>query len=204
MKKKTGSRNAFYWAAVTATLAVITAAAAIYSCKTQKITLTYALTAPLIADLYLLFILGAVSLIMRTLIPERRWNFERGLFKVRERELKLYNKLKVRRWKDRIPEMGKMGGFAKREIKSTERKYIEKFLRETCYAEAMHFNVGLLGFTALFFFRAETLFIALPLVLVNFALHALPCIVQRFTRYRLYRVYMCINRTCAEAGEGYV
>lgn len=193
------SRNAAYWFAVIIALALTTLSAVLYAGATRRMTLTFALLAPFLVNAYLLAVLGAAALLLRVLVPRSAWDCERSYFKIREKERGLYNRLKVRAWKDRIPEMGKAGGFKKQKIESLEPAYLQKFLQETCYAEAMHFTAGAAGFTVLLFPRAEIFLIALPLAIVNFALHALPCIVQRFTRCRLYRVYVVKSRAAAKA-----
>ena len=188
--EKKHSRNVAYWIVVTLTLLLTTLISVIYSIHTQKIKLIYAILAPFFVDAYVLAGLGEIAFFMRVILPSSLWNCENPFFRVREKESGVYRKLKIMAWKDRIPEMGWTGGFQKREVTSLTPEYLEKFLRETCFAEAMHIIAGLFGFTVFLFFDSSTIFIAVPLVLINLILHALPCIVQRFTRYRLFRVYM--------------
>ena len=53
---------------------------------------------------------------------------------------KFYEKvLKIKIWKDRIPQYVSKGGFSKREIKSLDLNYLNRFVCETYRAEADHF-----------------------------------------------------------------
>jgi glycosyl-4,4'-diaponeurosporenoate acyltransferase len=113
-------------------------------------------------------------------VVTRERTFERGGRWYEER-------LRIRRWKDRLPEAGGMfaGGFAKRDVAGGETDVMVRFVAETRRAETMHWAV-----------MAGT---ALPMVWNPwwaFPVHAtvaagsnLPCIaIQRYNRLRLQRV----------------
>lgn len=63
--------------------------------------------------------------------------------------------------------MGKTGGFPKDHLRSTEPAYLERFISETCFAEWMHFIVGVAGFSALIVYPTNHLFFALPILIVT-------------------------------------
>ena len=84
--------------------------------------------------------------------------------------------------------MGASGGFSKRNLKSLEPEYIQRFIYETCLGEILHLLTGVLGFTCLALF---------PLLIVNLILHLLPCFIQRYNRYKLVIVYDYITRHSA-------
>lgn len=156
---------------------------------TGTISLTYAIIAPFFVNAYVLVMLGIVTLLMRICIPKKFWNCNNKLFKVEKKELYFYNKIKIKKWKELVPEMGSTGGFAKRKIVSLEAKYLWKFLKETCFAEFMHNCVGLLGFTILFIMKPQDYYFTFPILIINLILHILPCLIQRYNRYRIKEVY---------------
>ncbi len=178
-----------YFILVIIIMALAILPAVIISITTHTINLLFAFLAPFAVNLYVLLVMGVVALLLRIIIPISKWNFCSKFFTVKDSEITFYNKIKIRKWKDKIPEMGCAAGFRKDHINSTKKEYIERFLQETCYAEVMHLLSGILGFTALLFYNPRYYYFVLVITVGNLFLHLLPCFVQRFTRYRLIKVY---------------
>lgn len=123
-------------------------------------------------------------------IPEKRIHPFKKFYIISKTEKKFYEKLGVRKWKTKIPESGKyLCNFAKDKVEDpNNNEYVLKFLRETCYAEIMHFISIFFGFLSLAFMPYK-LSIVLPIVSVNAILQLLPVIVQRYNRVRLISLY---------------
>lgn len=149
------------------------------------------------AFLYLLLaisICGITSVIVTVttrILPEKVFSPYRRIFKVYKKENKLYTKLKIKKWKDKVPELGKLGGFAKNHINEPNNpQYIFKFLTETCIAETLHFYSILLGSLVFVFLPSRYLFtISIPVFLLNGFLHLLPVLIQRYVRPKFLKVY---------------
>jgi glycosyl-4,4'-diaponeurosporenoate acyltransferase len=105
-----------------------------------------------------------------------------------ERDTRFYRRvLRMRRWKDRLPEAGDLfqGGFSKRRLVRRDRGYLERFVVETRRAELTHWLI----------ISAGPLFFAwnpwwLALAMVGYAVVAnVPCLlIQRYNRARLLRM----------------
>ena len=109
-------------------------------------------------------------------------------FIVTLKEKKFYEKLKIRKWKDKIPEIGHFTGFQKNKIadrKSVE--YVERFLLEACCGEIGHFFSLFFGFLVLCLFPIHTawLAISIPVAIINALLNFSPILVLRYNRYKL-------------------
>lgn len=100
--------------------------------------------------------------------------------------------LRIKRWKDRLPEAGALfrGGFSKRRVERHDRAYLAEFAAATRRAELAHWAIVAL---------APTFFLWMPLfgmpwwlatAMFGYGLVAnVPCIlVQRYNRARLERV----------------
>ena len=100
-------------------------------------------------------------------------------------------KLGIRKWKDLIPESGKMlTGFGKREVLDMkDNAYLFKFMEETVYAEVMHLLSAVLGFLVVFVNLKLWFLVGIPLAIFNFILQILPAMVQRYNRPKLMLVY---------------
>ena len=139
-----------------------------------------------------------VALIVRYLLPKRWMDGRLRFWRVHKLERRIYVRLGIRHWKDKIPETGGMlVGFSKKHVaepKSPE--YLLKFLSETCYAECMHllsifagFAVIPLSFSALLPFPEHLLYFGLPVAVINAILQILPILVQRYVRPFLLHAY---------------
>ena len=159
------------------------------SCLAGTITLSYAIIAPLFVLLYVFILLGILDLILRFCLPKTCWNYERKYFAVSKKEVRLYEKLKIRKWKDKVPEWGKSAGFSKSNLQSLEVDYLKKFIYESCIGEILHLSAAILGFTCLFIFPVKHYYFVLPILLTNFLLNLMPCFIQRYNRARLLVVY---------------
>lgn len=135
--------------------------------------------------------MSAIIMFITRILPSKVFSPYRKRFKVFDKESKLYNKLKVKKWKDKIPELGKLSGFAKTEIAEPNNpKYIYKFLTENCIAEALHFYSIIAGLLVFIFLPREYVFtIGLPIFFLNMFLHAMPILVQRYLRPKFVKIY---------------
>lgn len=145
---------------------------------------------------------AVIALVVRRL-PEGAVDPHRRIYRVAKWEKKLYRKLGIVSWKDKVPEAGGLlVGFQKSKVLDFhDNAYLLTFMRESVYAEIMHVISAVGGFAILapcallrLWFPAVAevrwgLRIALPVAFVNFVLQVLPVMVQRYVRPQLMRVY---------------
>ncbi len=137
---------------------------------------------------------GLISFLIMLMIhklPSKYFKPDLKFFKTFKIEKQIYKILKVKKWKDKVPELGKFGGFEKNKLKDpTNPKYLEEFLTDSCKSEAIH---SLSAFLAIFMFfiipKPFKLLIALPVFIVNFICHIMPVLIQRYMRPRLLTLY---------------
>ena len=130
---------------------------------------------------------GAVCGIVRAM-PKKIAQHDKKIFTVSAKEKKFYEKLKIRKWKDKVPEIGHFTGFRKNKIsdpKSVE--YVERFLMEACYGEVGHFLSLFFGFLLLLLFpiHKSWLAISIAVAIVNAMLNIPPILVLRYNSYKL-------------------
>lgn len=146
---------------------------------------------------------AVVITIASHLLPKSLFNPFKKCFYVKDKELKFYNKLQVRKWKDKIPELGSLSGFAKKKLADPNNpEYIFKFLLENCIADVLH-TVSMIVPIVMFFFipKVYILTMALPLFLTNFVLHFMPRCVQRFLRPKMIKLYKRLERKTEQQTE---
>jgi glycosyl-4,4'-diaponeurosporenoate acyltransferase len=122
-------------------------------------------------------------------IPARRLATDGPLTRLRavERDGRAYERLRIRRWKDRLPELGAAfpGGVSKRGLRSGDSADLRRFVAETRRAELVHWTIP--AIVPVFALWNPGLLMA---AMVAYAAIAnLPClVVQRYNRARLLRV----------------
>ena len=122
------------------------------------------------------------------LLPQKCAHHEKKIFAVSAKEKKFYEKLKIRKWKDKVPEIGHFTGFRKNKIadpKSVE--YLDRFLLEICYGEIGHFVSLFTGFLILLLFPLTELWwaISVPVAVINALLNLPSLFILRYNSYKL-------------------
>ena len=94
----------------------------------------------------------------------------------------LYKKLRVRLWKDKVWELGGLGGFSKKELKEPDNpRYIERFIIECNKGVITHRLSYPIGFLAMLTLPGACAFtVALPVAAVNVFLNVLPTLALRY------------------------
>ena len=94
---------------------------------------------------------GLVALFIRRALPEKLFCVKENTFNVGQKERGFYRKIKVNRWKDKVPELGGFTGFHKDKIKSAgDAAYLARFVLEANYGVVIHLANALLGFVIAF------------------------------------------------------
>lgn len=130
---------------------------------------------------------GLVATIAR-LMPAKFADHTKKVYQVSAKEKKFYEKLKIRMWKDKIPEIGHFTGFRKNKLADPQSvEYVDRFLLESCYGELGHFFSLFLGFTVLLLYPLSDVWFALaiPVAIVNFFLNLPSILVLRYNSYKL-------------------
>lgn len=124
---------------------------------------------------------GLIAIIINKM-PDGWFGVDNTLYRVSDRERALYKKLKVRLWKDKVWELGGLGGFSKKELKEpNDPAYIEKFIVECNKGVATHRLSYPVGFLAMLTLPGVcSLTIALPVAIVNLFLNVLPTLALRY------------------------
>jgi hypothetical protein len=129
---------------------------------------------------------GGIAIIINKM-PDGWFGVDNRLYRVSKREQTLYKKLRVRLWKDKVWELGGLGGFSKKILKEPERpEYIEKFIIECNKGVLTHRLSYPVGFLAMVTLPNVCAFsIALPVACVNLFLNILPTLALRYNTPKL-------------------
>ncbi len=150
-----------------------------------------------------IFIVGAflidalVALIIRRL-PNKWFTHKKKMFRTSMKEMQFYRKIKINKWKDKVPELGGFTDFHKDKFENpNDNKYVGRFIMEACYGVAIHIWSVPFGFLILLLdyriYLGTTNFIfltiGLPVAIVNAFLIVLPAFILKNNLYRLINIY---------------
>ena len=123
---------------------------------------------------------GSIAIIINRM-PNKWFAVDKPSYRVSKKETLLYKKLNVRAWKEKVWELGGLGGFSKKILKEPiNPDYIETFIIECNKGVLTHRLSYPIGFLAMLTLPKICAFsIALPVALVNLYLNILPTIVLR-------------------------
>ena len=135
----------------------------------------------------LAFIFDGIVALLVSLLPDSLFGVDNKRFGVSEWEMELYRRLRVRLWKDKIWELGGIGGFSKKHLKEPQSpEYIEKFIIECNKGVLTHRLSYPLGFIAMLALPSPLAYtVAIPVALVNLVLNAMPTMALRYNTVKL-------------------
>lgn len=145
----------------------------------------------------IVIIIDAISATICRLFPLKYANFKKKIYYVSKKEKQFYEKLKIRKWKEKIPEIGHFTGFRKNKIVQPNNiNYIKRFLIEICYGQLGHFFSIFTGFILLLFslINYDYLVINLVIAIANAFLNILPIMVLRYNSYTLIKLYRRLDK----------
>ena len=135
-------------------------------------------------------VLMVSAALLCTRLPDRFFDYATWFYRAHpwENDGEIYQKwFRVRRWKKYLPDGGSLvkGGFEKKKLVNFSKDNLDKYLRESCRAEMIHW-LAILPFWVFGFFTP-------PIVILYMLIYALainmPCIIaQRYNRPRIVRI----------------
>ena len=139
---------------------------------------------------------GLIAFIVNHL-PKKWFAHDKKCFQVSKRERGFYEKLKIRSWKDKVWELGALGGFRKNKIAdSSNPDYLLQFIVESNIGAVAHLVGIVFGFAVMFMLPLKYAFrIGFPIAMVNLVLCTLPTMILRYNIPKLKVAYERARRT---------
>ena len=129
-------------------------------------------------------------------LPNKWFAMDKKCFQVSKKSQKFYEKLKIRSWKDKVVELGGLGGFRKNKINEPDNPaYIERFIVESNKGIVTHRIGYFVGFLGVFLIPLKyALVIGVPVAIVNLILNILPTMILRYNIPKLMIVHKRLKR----------
>lgn len=145
---------------------------------------------------------GLIAILIHKM-PNKWFGTDNPVYHVSKREKALYQRLGVRRWKDKVWELGGLGGFSKKRLQEpSDPAYIERFLIECNKGVLTHRLSYPAGFLAMLTLPGVCAFtIALPVAVVNLYLNILPTVVLRYNTPMLKSLLKRLQRNSRKSKD---
>ena len=126
-------------------------------------------------------------------LPKKWMDPNKKIFTTSDREIKFYEKIGVRKWKDKVPELGGFTSFHKNKLSDPwNNEYVERYMLEACYGVIIHLFSPFFGFLiVLLDYKMYTgwswmwLTIMIPVAIVNAILIVLPAFILKYNLPKL-------------------
>ena len=181
---------------------LLTGVNAVFAAPRFGVSFWFILGAVLINVVAVIAVDGLFAFLIRRL-PEKWFGHERRFFQVSAKEKKFYEKLKIRKWKDKVPELGQFTNFHKNKVAEPRNKvYLERYMLEAAYGEVIHLAGCFLGFVIIFFYPLKYwLCFGFPVAVINLIMNILPYFILRYNFYKMKVLYRSNERKQRRAAE---
>ena len=181
---------------------LLTGVNAVFAAPRFGVSFWFILGAVLINVVAVIAVDGLFAFLIRRL-PEKWFGHERRFFQVSAKEKKFYEKLKIRKWKDKVPELGQFTNFHKNKVAEPRNNvYLERYMLEAAYGEVIHLAGCFLGFVIIFFYPLKYwLCFGFPVAVINLIMNILPYFILCYNFYKMKVLYRSNERKQRRAAE---
>ena len=139
---------------------------------------------------------GLVAFIIRAM-PEKWFDYKKKIFVTSKGEMRIFKLIGVKKWKDKVPELGMFTNFRKNKIENPkDPAYLSRYILEACYGIVIHlvsfFTAFLILLCNLDLYKGVinlSLTVCLPVAIVNAVLIVLPAFILKHNLPKLVRLY---------------
>ena len=185
-----------YISTILIAMIVISALNIIFGTAVFNYSALYVIVAVIVSTIFEIAIDGLFATIIEKM-PAKYFKNGKNCFEVSKKERNFYEKLKIRKWKDKVIELGMFSGFRKNKIYNpTDPAYFERFIVESNKGIVIHIVCCIVGFFNIFILPFKyALVISVPIAFVNLILNLLPTMILRYNIPKLQIALKRLNRT---------
>ncbi len=161
----------------------------------------YIILAVVLNTISVIAVSGIVATVVRQILPEKWFNANKMDIKVSKKEMRFYEKLGVKKWKDLVPELGFFTGFRKNKIANPKSiEYVDRYILEINYGIYVHFVGIFASFLIVFIYPLKyCLMFGIPVAIVSVVLHLMPLFTLRYNLPKLKSIKkILINKKLKE------
>ena len=140
------------------------------------------------------FLIDVVVAIIGRKLPEKWMDPKKGMILTRDWEMKFFLAIKVNKWKDYIPDLGRFTNFPKGNLMDPfNNEYIKRYILEAGYGVVIHYMSVPFSLLTMLIMLVDpanpTIWtVGVPVIFVNMVLIVLPAFTLKFNLPRLVRI----------------
>lgn len=139
----------------------------------------------LVSIIGMIAINGVAAIVCSKLIPNKFFDKGEKFYSPSKKECKFYEKLGIKKWKDKTLDMGALNGFKKDRVENSP-EYIERFILENKKGYLTHFVSVIVTILAIFILPIKFwLPTGLPIIVTSLILNIIPMMILRYNLPRL-------------------
>ena len=144
---------------------------------------------------------GFFATLVRWVCPKKWFSADKEFFAAKKKECRFYEKIGIKKWKDKVIELGFFTGFRKNKIADpNNNEYVGRYIVEANYGVMVHIACMIFGYLVCLVFPAHWYSIGLPVGFVGMVLNALSFMILRYNLPKLRTLYR-INAKRAKRKE---
>lgn len=135
---------------------------------------------------------GILAAIVRRLFPEKWFAIDKKVFCATKKEMRFYEKIGIKAWKEKVLELGIFTSFSKKEVSQPHNNdYVARYILEANYGIVCHLADVIIGSACVIFCCPVNLWltVGIPVAGVNAVLNALPIFILRYNLPKLHVLY---------------
>lgn len=133
---------------------------------------------------------GLFAFVTRWLLPQKWFGVSNEFYTPSKKFCRFYEKIKIKKWKDRVPELGFFAGFRKNKlVDPTNNEYVGRFIVESNVGALAHLLGMIFGYVIMLFYPPFAFNVALPIAITNMVLNYLPYVILRYNLPKLRVLY---------------
>ena len=151
----------------------------------------YIVIAVVVSTVAVIIVDGIFATIVRRALPEKWFIQTKKRFCAGKKECRFYEKLGIKKWKDKVLELGVFTNFRKNKIANpTDNEYIARYIMEANYGIICHLACVIFGYLIVFVYPLEYfLCFGVPVATVNAVLNLMPLFILRYNLPKLHTLY---------------
>ena len=186
----------FYIVSIFTCMAIIAVLNIIFAIPIFGFNAWYVILAVILSTISVIIVDLIFALIVRRVLPAKWFGVDKTKYGASKKEQKLYEKIGIKKWKDKILELGALSGFRKNHVlKPNDNEYVERYILEANYGIMVHVADIIFGFLIVFIYPLKYfLCFGVPVALVNAVLNLLPMMVLRYNLPKLHTLRKFNNK----------
>lgn len=151
----------------------------------------YIILGVVISTVSVIIIDAIFATLVRWGLPKHWFAVDKKFFVPTKKKCLFYERLGIKKWKDKVLELGGFSGFHKNKLGDVNNiEYVSRFIVEANYGIIVHVACIIFGFIVIFIFPLKYwLCFGFPVAVVNAFLNLLPLIILRYNLPKLHSLY---------------